>query len=103
VGAFFPEQTTVGNIDFDDRVSAALGISIPLYFINESWELLAEAHGSFQPKGIETNTSPLAILGGLKKSFHKGWQIEAAAGGSLTNAAGNERVRAFVSVGYTPN
>lgn len=103
VGAAFPEHTTVAGIDFDDRVSAALGLSIPLYFIDESWELLAQAHGSFQPKGIQTNTSPLAILGGIQKSFAKGWQIEAAAGGSLTNAAGNERVRAFISLGYTPD
>lgn len=103
VGAAFPEQTTVAGIDFDDRVNAALGLSTPLYFIDESWVLLAEVHGSFQPKGIQTNTSPLAIVGGVKKTFGKGWQIEAAAGGSLTNAAGNERIRTFISLGYTPN
>lgn len=103
IGASFPSQTTVAGIDFDDRVSATLGLNMPLYFINETWAIVAQAHGSFQPKNIQTVTSPLAILGGVTKSFNNGLQIEAAAGGSLTNAVGNARVHAFVSLGYAPN
>jgi len=103
IGAAFPSETTIAGIDFDDRVTAALGVNIPLYFINETWAVVAEARGSFQPKDIQTVTSPLSVLGGVTKSFNNGLQIEAAAGGSLTNAVGNARLHAFISLGYAPN
>lgn len=103
IGAVFPSETTIAGIDFDDRVTAALGLNIPLYFIDGTWAIMAEARGSFQPKDIQTATSPLSVLGGVTKSFSNGLQIEAAAGGSLTNAVGNPRVHAFISLGYAPN
>lgn len=101
LGAQFPRQKTVLGSTFDDRLTYAVGVELPVHFWDGRWSVVSTVHGSIDTRLTGQNGRPVEWLMGVRKQFKNGMDVTVAGGGGFDRAIGNPQWRAVVSVGYT--
>jgi len=101
VGYKVVPQKKVINIDHDDELIFGAGAAVPLPVWNRSLELIGEIYGSTVIKDVKEITTPIELMGGIRKTFNDNLTLTIGGGAGLTNGAGSPAWRALVGLGYS--